>query len=327
MGKSLKHIGVLTSGGDAPGMNAAIRSVVRTCTHHGIEVTGFYEGYQGVIDDNAETLDARAVAHIINRGGTMLRSARCAEFRTREGRQKAYDNLKKRGIEGLVVIGGDGSFTGASLLSDEFDIPVIGIPGTIDNDIYGTDFTIGFDTALNTVVDAVDRIRDTATSHNRLFFIEVMGRDSGFIALNAGIAVGATNILIPEESTELDEVITKLKTGRENGKTSSIVLVAEGEKMGDALFMAEETKKHLPDYDIRVSVLGHMQRGGNPTCADRVLATRLGVAAVEQLMAGHSSVMCGVRNGSVCTVSIHDAISRKPGIDRNLMHIAEIVSL
>lgn len=327
MGTNLKHIAVLTSGGDAPGMNAAIRAVVRTCIHHGIEVTGFIEGYQGVIDGNAIKLDAMSVAYIINRGGTMLRSARCQEFRSPEGRQKAYNNLKNMGVDALVVIGGDGSFTGASLLSTEFDIPVIGIPGTIDNDIYGTDFTIGFDTALNTVVDAVDRIRDTATSHNRLFFIEVMGRDSGFIALNAGIAVGATDILIPEESTDMSALVENLKKSRDGNKKSNIILVAEGEQMGDTFKLAEETQKQLPDYDIRVSVLGHMQRGGNPSCADRVLATRLGVAAVEQLMNGHSSVMVGIRNGSVCTVSIHDAISRKPGIDRNLMHIADIVSL
>ncbi len=327
MGNTLKHIGVLTSGGDAPGMNAAIRAVVRTCAYHNLDVTGFYEGYQGVIEGNTVKLDTQSVSNIVNRGGTMLRSARCQEFRTPEGRQKAYNNLKELGIDGLVVIGGDGSFTGASLLSTEFEIPVIGIPGTIDNDIYGTDFTIGFDTALNTVVDAVDRVRDTASSHNRLFFIECMGRDSGFIALNAGIAAGASGILIPEESTDLNDLVEKLKKSRESNKTSNIVLVAEGEKRGDTFQLAEETQKHLPNYDIRVSVLGHLQRGGNPSCADRVLATRLGVASVEQLMAGNSSIMVGIHNGSVCTVSIHDAISRKPGLDRNLMHIAEIVSL
>ena len=327
MGKSLHHIGVLTSGGDAPGMNAAIRAVVRACTHYDLDITGFNEGYKGLIEGHTVELDARSVAHIINRGGTMLQSARCQEFRSPEGRQKAYETLTEKGIDALIVIGGDGSFTGASILSSEFNIPVIGIPGTIDNDIYGTDFTIGYDTALNTVVEAIDKIRDTATSHNRLFFIECMGRDSGFIALNAGIAGGATDILIPEDNKSIEDLVTKLKASRAANKTSNIVLVAEGDQLGDTFKLAEDTQKLLPDYSIRVSVLGHIQRGGNPTCADRVLASRLGVAAVEQLLAGHSGIMVGVHNNSVCTATLHDAISRKPGIDRGLMHIAEIVSL
>ncbi len=327
MGNKLKHIGVLTSGGDAPGMNAAIRAVVRACTHYNIKVSGISEGYQGLIDNELRGMDARSVAHIINRGGTILKSARCQNFRTKEGRQKAHENLKKNNIDALVVIGGDGSFTGASIFSSEFNIPVIGVPGTIDNDIYGTDFTIGYDTALNCVVEAMDRIRDTATSHNRLFFIECMGRDSGFIALNAGIAGGATEILIPEDNKSIDDLVDKLKSSRASNKTSNIVLVAEGDQLGDTFKLAEKTEKLLPEYSIRVSVLGHIQRGGNPSCADRVLASRLGVSAVEQLLAGHSGIMVGVQNSSVTTVSLHDAISRKPGIDTDLVHVADIVSL
>ena len=328
MGKNLKHIGVLTSGGDAPGMNAAIRAVVRACTHYDLKVSGIHEGYQGLIDGNFQELDARSVAHTINRGGTMLKSARCMEFRSKEGREKAYEQAVKQGLDALVVIGGDGSFTGASLFSQEFDIPVVGIPGTIDNDIYGTDHTIGFDTALSTVVDAIDKIRDTATSHNRLFFIECMGRDAGFIALNAGIAGGATEILIPEDEKQIDDVVSKLKASRDAKKTSNIVLVAEGDQLaGDVFKLARDAGERLPGYDIRVSVLGHIQRGGSPTCADRVLGSRLGVAAVEQLMSGHSGIMVGVRNDTVTTETLHDAITKKPGINRNLMHVAEIVSL
>ena len=328
MGNNLKHIGVLTSGGDAPGMNAAIRAVVRACTHYDLKVSGIHEGYQGLIDGNFQELDARAVAHTINRGGTMLKSARCMEFRSKEGREKAYQQAMEQGLDALVIIGGDGSFTGASLFSQEFDIPVVGIPGTIDNDIYGTDHTIGFDTALNTVVDAIDKIRDTATSHNRLFFIECMGRDAGFIALNAGIAGGATEILIPEDDKQVDDVVAKLKSSRDSKKTSNIVLVAEGDQLGGDVFkLARDAGERLPGYDIRVSVLGHIQRGGSPTCADRVLGSRLGVAAVEQLMSGHSGIMVGVRNDTVTTETLHDAITKKPGINRNLMHVAEIVSL
>ena len=327
MGTNLNHIGVLTSGGDAPGMNAAIRAVVRACTHYNIKVTGINEGYQGLIDGDLTEMDARSVAHIINRGGTILQSARCLKFREKEGREQAYRTLKENNIDALIVIGGDGSFTGASLFSNEFDIPVVGIPGTIDNDIYGTDFTLGYDTALNTVVEAIDKIRDTATSHNRLFFIECMGRDAGFIALNAGIAGGATEILIPEDNKTLDDVVKKLEYSRSANKTSNIVLVAEGDQLGDTFKLAEETQKKLPDHDIRVSVLGHIQRGGNPTCADRVLGSRLGVAAVEQLLSGHSGIMVGLRNDTVTTETLHDAITKKPGINRNLMHVADIVSL
>ncbi|MTI13565.1 6-phosphofructokinase [Sansalvadorimonas verongulae] len=327
MGTNLNHIGVLTSGGDAPGMNAAIRAVVRACTHYGIKVSGIQEGYQGLIDGNMDEMDARSVAHIINRGGTILQSARCLQFREKKGREKAHDNLKANDIDALIIIGGDGSFTGANLFSQEFDIPVVGIPGTIDNDIYGTDFTLGYDTALNTVVEAIDKIRDTATSHNRLFFIECMGRDAGFIALNAGIAGGATEILIPEDNKTLDDVVNKLEYSRSAKKTSNIVLVAEGDQLGDTFKLAEETQKKLPDHDIRVSVLGHIQRGGNPTCADRVLGSRLGVAAVEQLLHGHSGIMVGLRNDTVTTETLHDAITKKPGINRNLMHVADIVSL
>ena len=327
MGTNLNHIGVLTSGGDAPGMNAAIRAVVRACTHYNIKVSGINEGYQGLIDGDLTEMDARSVAHIINRGGTILQSARCLKFREKKGREQAYNTLKDNEIDALIVIGGDGSFTGASLFSNEFDIPVVGIPGTIDNDIYGTDFTLGYDTALNTVVEAIDKIRDTATSHNRLFFIECMGRDAGFIALNAGIAGGATEILIPEDNKTLDDVVKKLEYSRSANKTSNIVLVAEGDQLGDTFKLAEETQKKLPNHDVRVSVLGHIQRGGNPTCADRVLGSRLGVAAVEQLLSGHSGIMVGLRNDTVTTETLHDAITKKPGINRNLMHVADIVSL
>ena len=327
MTASLQHIGVLTSGGDAPGMNAAIRAVVRACVHYGIKVSGIQAGYQGLIDNHFDIMDARSVAHIINKGGTILKSARCMQFHEKSGRQQAYNNTIKAGMDALVVIGGDGSFTGARIFSEEYPIPVIGVPGTIDNDIYGTDFTIGYDTALNNVVEAIDKIRDTATSHNRLFFIECMGRDSGFIALNAGIAGGACEILVPEDNKSVVQLVASLRNSGETGKTSSIVLVAEGDQSGGVFKIARETEEALSDYNVRVSVLGHIQRGGIPTCADRVLGSRLGVAAVEKLMAGENRVMVGVRDQKTVTVSFSDAISRKPGIDKDLLRISEIVSM
>ena len=295
MNSTIKRIGVLTSGGDAPGMNAAVRAVVRSASFFSIECVAIYQGYEGLISNNTKMMNARGVNNIINKGGTVLKSARCLEFRTPEGRQKAFETVKKNKIDGLIVIGGDGSFTGAMIFQSEFNIPVIGIPGTIDNDIYGTTHTIGYDTALNTVIDAIDKIRDTAISHNRLFFVEVMGRDAGHIALNTGIGAGAEEILIPEENMGLDRLLDSLKRSEKSGKSSSIVVIAEGDKTGKNVFeIAEYIEKNLPYYEVRVSVLGHMQRGGSPSCFDRVLASRMGVHAVESIINGKSNVMVGI---------------------------------
>lgn len=327
MGK-IKKIGVLTSGGDAPGMNAAIRSVVRTCSYYNVECMGVYQGYQGLIEGRFEKLNARSVSNIISRGGTILKSARSLEFKTVEGRKKAFDNFKEAGLDGLIVIGGDGSFTGAMLFQKEHGIPVIGIPGTIDNDIFGSDLTLGYDTAMNTVVDAIDKIRDTASSHNRLFFIEVMGRDAGFIALNTGIAGGAEEILIPEENLGLDRLIESLKVSSRSGKSSSIVVVAEGEKSGKNVFeLAEYVEDNFEEYEVKVSVLGHMQRGGSPTVVDRVLASRLGVAAVEGLLDGQSNVMVGVINNKVKKTPLERAIKEHNEIDTELLRVADIMSV
>jgi len=293
--KKVNKIAVLTSGGDAPGMNAAIRAVVRTCSYHEVEVLGIYRGFQGMIEDDFVELNARSVRNIINKGGTFLKSARSEGFRTKEGRESAYKNLTNNGVEALVVIGGDGTFTGALSFSQEFGFPVMGIPGTIDNDIYGTTHTIGYDTALNTVVDAIDKIRDTASSHNRMFFVEVMGRDSGFIALNSGIGGGAERIIIPEKNIPAEVLLEDIDRGKRRGKTSNIIVVAEGNTAGKAVFeLKEYVEQKRPEYDIRVSVLGHMQRGGTPTCYDRVLATRMGVKAVESLLEGKSQYMVGI---------------------------------
>ncbi|UMB61818.1 6-phosphofructokinase [Lutibacter sp. A80] len=328
MNEPINKIAVLTSGGDAPGMNAAIRAVVRACTYYRVDCVGVYRGYQGLIDGDFEELSSRHVSNIINKGGTILKSARCQEFRTEEGRQKAYDNLKEAGIGALVIIGGDGTFTGGLKFIQEFNFPIIGIPGTIDNDIYGSDRTIGYDTALNTVVDVIDKIRDTASSHNRLFFIEVMGRDAGFIALNTGIGAGAEEILIPEKDLGLDRLVDSLRGSRERGKTSSIVVVSEGDKIGKNVFeLGDHIKEIFPDYDIRVSVLGHMQRGGSPSCSDRVLASRLGVAAVEHLLDRSSGVMVGITNNQVTTVALNKAIKLNNDIDKELLKVAEITSV
>ena len=289
--KKINKLAVMTSGGDSPGMNAAIRSVVRTCAYYKIECVGIYRGYQGMIEGDFTLLTARSVNNIINKGGTILKSARSDEFRTSEGRKKAHENLIKQHIDGLVVIGGDGSFTGGVIFNKEYSFPVIGIPGTIDNDIFGTSHTLGYDTALNTAVEAIDKIRDTASSHNRLFFVEVMGRDAGFIALNAGVGAGAEEILIPEENLGLDRLLESLIKSRKSGKLSSIVVVAEGDKSGKNVFeLAKYVEDNMPEYDVRVSVLGHMQRGGSPSCFDRVLASRLGVKAVEILMDNKTNV-------------------------------------
>jgi 6-phosphofructokinase 1 len=327
MASEIKKIGVFTSGGDAPGMNAAIRSVVRTCAYLKIECIGIYRGYQGMIEGDFKALDARSVNNIINKGGTILKSARCEEFRTKQGRQKAYDQLVKEGIDAFVVIGGNGSFNGAMLFNEEFGFPVMGIPGTIDNDILGSSYTIGFDTAINTVVEAVDKIRDTASSHNRLFFVEVMGRDVGHIALNAGVGAGAEEILIPELNLGLERLVESLKRSKKSGKSSSIVIVAEGDKIGKNVFeLKEYVEEHLPIYDVRVSVLGHMQRGGNPTCFDRVLASRMGVKAVESLLEGKSNFMVGIKDTKLVLTPIDEAIKAHTEIDQELIRVSDIMT-
>lgn len=328
MTKPIKRIGLITSGGDAPGMNAAIRAVVRACSYYKVECLGYYRGYQGIIEGDYLNLDARSVKNIISKGGTILKSARSNEFRTKEGREKAFKSLKKAEVDGLILIGGDGTFTGGIIFGKEYQIPFIGIPGTIDNDIAGTNYTIGYDTALNTVVEVIDKIRDTASSHNRLFFIEVMGRDAGFIALNAGVGAGAEEILIPEEDLGLDRLLESLKKSKRSGKTSSIVVVSEGDKIGKNVFeLAEYVKENLPDYEARVSVLGHMQRGGSPSCFDRVLASRLGVKAVEELLDGKSNVMVGLIDNTVITTDIEKAIKSSHDINRELLRISDILSV
>ena len=328
MKNKIKKIAVMTSGGDAPGMNAAIRAVVRTCAYYSLECVGIYRGYQGLIEGDFIPMNARSVHHIIQKGGTVLKSARSKEFRTVKGRQKAFENIKKNNINALILIGGDGSFTGGMIFQEEFNIPIIGIPGTIDNDIYGTDFTIGYDTALNTVIDAVDKIRDTASSHNRLFFVEVMGRDAGFIALNTGIGAGAEEILIPEENMGLERLLQSLKKSKRSGKSSSLVIVSEGDKTGDNVFeLAHYVEDNLPEYEVRVSVLGHIQRGGAPSCFDRVLASRLGVKAVELLLDGKFNVMVGITSNKVETIPLEKAVKGKHNINKELLRMSDILSV
>jgi 6-phosphofructokinase 1 len=328
MSLQIQKIAVLTSGGDSPGMNAAIRAVVRTCAFHNIECIGVYRGYQGMIEGDFREMGPRDVNNIINKGGTILKSARSKEFMTPEGRKKAYDNLKAQNIDAFVVIGGNGSFTGGLIFNAEYGFPVIGIPGTIDNDIYGTSFTLGYDTALNTVVEAIDKIRDTASSHNRLFFVEVMGRDAGHIALNAGIAGGAEEILIPEEDMGLDRLVDSLKKSKASGKLSSIVVIAEGDKIGKNVFeLKDYVDENMPEYDVRVSILGHMQRGGSPTCFDRVLASRLGVKAVETLLEGQSNYMVGVLKDEIVLTPLELAVKGKSQIDKELIRVSDIVSI
>ncbi|MEO0527660.1 MAG: 6-phosphofructokinase [Bacteroidota bacterium] len=327
MDSEIKKIAVFTSGGDSPGMNAAIRAVVRTCAYMKVECVAIYRGYDGMIEGDFEPMDARSVNNIINKGGTILKSARCEEFRTVEGRKKAYDQLKKAHIDAFVVIGGDGSFTGALAFNKEYDFPVIGIPGTIDNDIFGTTYTLGFDTALNTVVEAIDKIRDTASSHNRLFFVEVMGRDVGHIALNVGVGAGAEEILIPEENLGLERLLDSLKRSKKSGKSSSIVVVAEGDKIGKSVFeLKEYVEQHLPIYDVRVSVLGHMQRGGAPSCFDRVLASRMGVKAVEALLEGKTNLMVGIQDNKITLTPISKAIKGHTKIDKELIRVSDIMT-
>ncbi len=323
----MKNIWVLTSGGDSPGMNTALRSIVRTCAHYKIKCVGIVRGYSGLIEDNTKVLNTRSVRGIINKGGTFLYSARCDEFRQASGRKKAYKTLRNNNIDGLIVIGGDGSFTGALKLKDEFNFPVIGIPGTIDNDIFGTSHTLGYDTALNTVMDAIDKIRDSAISHDRLFFVEVMGKDAGYIALRSGIAIGAQEILIPEVNTKINDLIDSLKNSKKSGKTSSIIVVAEGYKPGKNVYqVADEIQEKLPNYQVRVSVLGHIQRGGRPSCFDRVLGTKMGVKAVELLKDAKTGIMVGTQHGKIVTVPLKKAISEKTKIDKDLLRISKIMN-
>jgi 6-phosphofructokinase 1 len=328
MGTDIKKIGVFTSGGDAPGMNAAIRAVARTAAYHNIDCLGIYRGYEGMIEGDFKNLTPRSVNNIINKGGTILKSARSMAFRTPEGRKAAYEQLVKAEIDALVIIGGDGSFHGGMVFQNEFDIPVIGIPGTIDNDINGTNYTIGYDTALNTVVEAIDKIRDTASSHRRLFFVEVMGRDVGHIALNAGVGAGAEEILIPEEDLGLERLLESLKRSKDSGKSSSIVVVAEGDKTGNNVFeLRDYVELHMKEYEVRVSVLGHMQRGGAPSCFDRVLASRMGVKAVESLLEGHSNVMVGTINTQMVLSPLENAVKGSTQINHELLRVSDILTI
>ncbi|WP_285270113.1 6-phosphofructokinase [Kaistella rhinocerotis] len=324
---AVKKIAVFTSGGDAPGMNAALRAVVRTANHYNLECYGVREGYNGLINNDFTRMGPRSVKNIITEGGTILKSARSLEFKTKEGRQAAYENCKKLGIDALVCIGGDGTFRGANIFNEEFGTKVIGVPGTIDNDIFGTDNTIGYDTALNTAMEAIDKIRDTATSHNRVFFVEVMGRDAGFIALNSGLATGAIDILIPEQKDSIEDLFRTFERAEKAGKASSIVVVAEGEKLGSIYDLAKATKAGFPDYDIRVAVLGHIQRGGSPSCADRVLASQLGYAAVVGLMEGRTNVMAGLKSNQIVYTPIEEAIKKHNEIDPGLLKISEILAI
>jgi 6-phosphofructokinase 1 len=326
MSSKVNKIGVLTSGGDSPGMNAAIRAVVRTGNYHKLEMYGIMRGYSGMVEDDIFRMENRSVANIIQRGGTILKTARCMEFFTPEGRKKAYENLKKRGIDGLVVIGGDGSFRGAQTFSNEYDIPCIGLPGTIDKDIAGTDFTIGFDTAVNTAVEAIDKVRDTADAHDRLFVIEVMGRDAGYIALHSGIATGAENILIPERKTKIDDVIESLKEREKRKKLVNLIIVAEGDDFGGANELTNVIKNRLPKMEVRVCILGHIQRGGAPTCMDRVIASRMGYHAVECLMEGRHNVFVGIQNNKMNYTPLNEAVKKKQRINDEWMNIVKILA-
>lgn len=324
----VKTIGILTSGGDAPGMNAAIRAVTRAAIYAGMRVFGIYRGYQGLIEDQIEEFKTQNVSNIISRGGTILKTARSKDFKTPEGRKLAYENMQKHGIDALVVIGGDGSITGASILAKEYDIPIVGLPGTIDNDLAGTDMTIGYDTAMNTIMECVDKIRDTATSHARLFFIEVMGRDAGFLALNGAIATGCEDVIIPEETTQYDQLKALIENGFRKSKSSSMVLVTESkDPNGGALGLAERMKKEFPEYDVRCSILGHLQRGGSPTAADRILASRTGYAAVEALREGQRNVMIGIHNDHIVNVPFHKAIKKDKPIDPELLTVLRVLSI
>lgn len=324
---SIKCVGILTSGGDAPGMNAAIRAVTRSAIFNGLKVKGIYRGYKGLITGEIQEFQTQNVSNIIQQGGTILKTARCKEFKTPEGRAIAYETMKREGIDALVVIGGDGSLTGARLLAQEYDVPCIGLPGTIDNDLYGTDTTIGYDTALNTILDAVDKIRDTATSHERLFFVEVMGRDAGFLALNGAIAAGAEAAIIPEFNTEVDQLEEFIKNGFRKSKSSSIVLVAESEITGGAMHYAERVKNEYPQYDVRVTILGHLQRGGRPTAHDRIIASRMGVASIQALLEGQRNVMIGIDHDEIVYVPFNKAIKNDKPINKELVNVLNELSI
>ena len=326
MAKKVTKIGVLTSGGDAPGMNAAIRAVIRTGLYHGLEMFGIMRGYQGMIDDDILKMDTKSVANIIQRGGTVLKTARCKEFFEYEGRKKAYDNLKDRGIDGLVIIGGDGSFRGAVQFSSEFDIPCIGLAGTIDKDIYGTDFTIGFDTAVNTAVEAIDKVRDTMDAHDRIFIIEVMGRDAGYIALHSGIATGAENILIPERKTDINDIVASLQEKERRKKLVNLIVVAEGDEFGGADVVYKVLKEKLPQAEIRVCILGHIQRGGSPSCLDRLIASRMGYHAVECLLEGRHNVFVGIMNNKMHYIPLENAVKNKAKISEEWLRIVKILA-
>ena len=323
----IKCIGILTSGGDAPGMNAAIRAVTRSAICAGYRVKGIYRGYRGLITGEIVEFKTQNVSNIIQMGGTILKTARCPEFKTPEGRKQAYETLKREEIDALVVIGGDGSLSGARVFATEFDVPIVGLPGTIDNDLYGTDTTIGYDTALNTIMECVDKIRDTATSHERLFFIEVMGRDAGFLALNGAIASGAEAAIIPEISTEVDQLAELIKNGVRKSKNSSIVLVAESPVTGGAMGLAERVKNEYPQYDVRVSILGHLQRGGSPTAHDRILASRMGAAAIDALLDDQRNVMIGITNDEIVYVPFSKAIKNDKPINRELLNTLRRLSI
>lgn len=323
--KEIKTIGVLTSGGDAPGMNAAIRAITRAAIYEGWKVFAIYRGWEGLINDDIKEFTTESVSSTIQRGGTILKTARSAEFLTPEGRKKAYDNICKYGMDALLVIGGNGSLAGAQELAMEYDIPVIGLPGTIDNDLYGTDSTIGYDTALNTIVECVDKIRDTATSHDRIFFVEVMGRDAGFLAQNSAIAAGAEAAIIPEDNTDIDQLADFIGRGIRKSKNSSIVLVSE--KDGGAMHYAERVRKEYPQYDVKVSILGHLQRGGKPTAFDRILASRLGVASIEALKEGQRNIMVGIKDDKIVYVPISRAIKIDKPIDKELINVLTVLSI
>ena len=325
MGK-IKTIGILTSGGDSPGMNAAIRALTRSGIYNGFRMMGIYRGYDGLIKDEIKEFTTEDVSGIITRGGTILKSARSKEFMTPEGRQKAYETCQKEGIDALVVIGGNGSLTGAWNFGTEFDFPVIGLPGTIDNDLYGTDFTIGYDTTMNTIVECVDRIRDTANSHERIFFVEVMGRDAGFLAQNCAIACGAEAAIVPEESTDVDQLAVFMNRGIRKSKKSCIVIVSESPKCG-ALYYADRVKKEFPEFDVRVSILGHLQRGGSPSALDRILASCMGVAAIEAIMQGQRNVMVGYCNGDAVLVPFSECIRTDKRFDKRLINVLDELSI
>ena len=324
---AIKCIGILTSGGDAPGMNAAIRAVTRTAIYNGYQVKGIMRGYHGLVTNEIVDFKSQSVSNIIQKGGTILKTARSKEFRTPEGRQQAYENMKAHGIDALVVIGGDGSLSGAQIFANEFDIPIVGLPGTIDNDLDGTDETIGYDTALNTIVDAVDKLRDTASSHERLFFVEVMGNTAGYLALNGAIASGAEAAIIPERDMEVDQLAELIHNGFRKSKSSAIVLVAENKKTGGALGLKERIKKEFPEFDARVTILGHLQRGGSPTAKDRILASKMGAMAIEALSEGQRNVMIGIKNGELVYVPFKKAIAHSSQMDLKDLDIVKILSM